>query len=426
MERLKSLLPDLTFVLCIAIGLRLMWALYIPVIPVSDSAAYDVFALNMLQHGTYGWTADAPESYWAVGTSALYAVLYAAFGHNYWAIVGLNIALSTGIIYFTYRLVEIFFSDTSAPIVTAYLLALWPTGVIYVTVLASELPYMLFSLSGFFYFVKTPSILNRKTLYAAVLFAAAYYVRPVVTVAILMIAISCVLYLHQKLVSVLARYVCVMVVIATLVAPWAYRNYQLYADFVPNSSNGGSVFWMGNSPGTDGGYAVIPPEVKAQAKSSYEQSKILKNQAMEYIAAEPFAFVQRTAYKLYRFHSYETIGVSWNKEGITRRLGDRALMPLKLITQAYWLVLVGLAVVGLVIFWRKESLWRLLCNPFTLSWASTAGIHAIVVSQDRYHLPTVPFIAAFSAISLIAAYRAFQNRPSSTPAVDRSAATEHG
>ena len=418
MDRLKSLLPQLTFILCIAIGLRLLWALFIPVVPISDSIAYDTFALNLWQHGTYGWTPDNPESYWAVGTSAIYALLYMLFGHSYWAVVILNILLSTGIIYFSYRLVEIFFPETFAPVITAYLLALWPTGIMYVTVLASELPYIFFSMAGFFYFVKSPSLFSLKTLYAAVLIAAAYYVRPVVTVAILMVAISCVLYLKQHPGQVIARFICVMSVTALMVAPWAYRNYQLYGDFVPNSSNGGSVFWMGNSPGTDGGYAVVPPEVKSQSKSSYEQSKILKARAIEYITAEPAAFVQRTMYKLYRFHSYETIGVSWNEHGITNRLGAWALLPLKLLTQAYWLLLVGLGIIGLAIFLHRSSFWMLICNPFTLSWASTAGIHAIVVSQDRYHLPTVPFIAAFAALTLIAGYEAINARLNSTPVVD--------
>ncbi|WGL15303.1 hypothetical protein PVT68_11035 [Microbulbifer bruguierae] len=410
MERLSALLPKLSFVLTLATGLRLLWALLIPVVPLSDSHAYDIFALNIWQHGTYGWSPETPESYWAVGTSALYASLYMLFGHSYWPIVFINILLSVGIIYFSYRLCEVFLPYSRAPILTAYLLTFWPTGILYVTVLASELPYMFLSMAGFYYFVTAPATISRFTLTAGLLFAAAYYVRPLITVAILMFAISCVLYSTQRFSQVCGRTLCALAVIVIMVAPWAYRNYQLYHDFVPNSSNGGSVFWMGNSPDTDGGYANIPKNVKDQAGNTYEQSKILKQQALEYIAAEPVAFVKRSFYKLYRFHSYETIGVSWNREGIEKTLGQRALLPLKALTQFYWLILVACGFVGMLLMWRNFTLWKLACHPFTLSWASSAGIHAIIVSQDRYHLPTVPFVAAFAAITLVWLFDFYQAR----------------
>lgn len=46
----------------LAILLRIIWALIIPVIPLSDSNAYDMFAWNIVQHGTYGWAADQPST----------------------------------------------------------------------------------------------------------------------------------------------------------------------------------------------------------------------------------------------------------------------------------------------------------------------------------------------------------------------------
>ena len=61
-------------VLAAGMALRLIWALLIPVDPVSDSAAYETFAWTLVNDGVYGWSADQPSAYWAVGTSAIAAL----------------------------------------------------------------------------------------------------------------------------------------------------------------------------------------------------------------------------------------------------------------------------------------------------------------------------------------------------------------
>jgi len=96
--------PNIITILVIAAAIRILWALLVPVVPLSDSNAYDTFALNLWQHGVYGWTPDSPTSYWPVGTSALYALVYQIFGHNYAFIVALNLLLSLAIIFFPTRL----------------------------------------------------------------------------------------------------------------------------------------------------------------------------------------------------------------------------------------------------------------------------------------------------------------------------------
>lgn len=52
-------------IVIVAIGfvLRTAWALLIPVIPVSDSQAYDALARMLVGHGVYGWTPAQPSAY---------------------------------------------------------------------------------------------------------------------------------------------------------------------------------------------------------------------------------------------------------------------------------------------------------------------------------------------------------------------------
>ena len=57
-------------VLTTALVLRVAWGILVPVVPVADSNAYDVFARVLTEHGVYGWTPGEPSAYWPVGTSA--------------------------------------------------------------------------------------------------------------------------------------------------------------------------------------------------------------------------------------------------------------------------------------------------------------------------------------------------------------------
>ena len=85
-------------IVCVAICVRAIWAMAVPVVPVSDSVAYDTFASNLANGDGYGWRPESPTAYWPVGTSAMYALLYAMFGHVYWPIVFFNIVLGVGIV----------------------------------------------------------------------------------------------------------------------------------------------------------------------------------------------------------------------------------------------------------------------------------------------------------------------------------------
>lgn len=389
---------SLPAIIALGLILRIIWALLVPVVPLSDSHAYDTFALNIWQHGVYGWTADEPTSYWPVGTSALYALIYKIFGHQYGYIVALNIVLSCGIIFYTHRLAQFFFATPVASF-CALLIAVWPTSILFVTVLASELPYLFLTLAGIYHFLAEDRVKLRNVLIVGVSFALAYYIRPLATTVLAVCAFCGIVACGKPVLPTAIRTLLVALMMVLAVAPWAKRNYDLYGNVVPMSTNGGAVFWMGNTPGTEGGYHQLPEYV--EGLDEYQRDQVLKAEAMEYIKEEPVAFLTRTIFKFLKFHSHETIGVTWNAEGIKQVFGERMLMPLKLLTQGFWLLCLLGGVIGALVFIKEKPLPRLF-HPLLILWLSSAGLHALIVAQDRYHLPIVPFVASFCAF---AAYR---------------------
>lgn len=384
---------SITHICILAVVLRVLWALLVPVIPMSDSAAYDSFALNIWQHGVYGWTPERPTAFWPVGTSAIYGLLYMLFGQNYLPIIILNIGCTLAIIVLTRALCDRFFSHSSIGLISALLIALWPTLIFYTTVLASELPYMAVLMGALYLLTKPSPTIIKLGVLSGVLFAIAYYIRPVAIVTLFI----AVFYLCIKGTPIrvwLPRSLLSLITLALLVSPWTYRNYQLYDAFVPMSTNGGVTLWMGNHPGTDGSYAPVPE--RFTNVDEYTRNQVLKQEAFDYIKAEPITFITRTLKKFFQFHLRETIGVSWNEKGIQQALGDWAVMPLKLIAQSYWSMTLLVALAGIIIMVTRQGFWHTAFHPFILLWASSAGIHAIIVSQDRYHIPIIPMVAAFA------------------------------
>jgi len=380
--------------------LRLLWLLAIPIVPVSDSHAYDVFARNMaLGHG-YGWEPGKPSAYWPVGTSAIYAAFYWLFGRSYTAIGLFQVAEGVAIVVIATSLARRWFNEQAA-VATAWLLACWPLLIQYTTLLASELHFILFTLAAFWLAgIPARGVLLRSLSSGAAL-AAAGYVRPL---ALLMPPL---LFLREGLEraqrkSALWGMVLCAVMMAACIAPWTLRNWQTLDRFVVISTNGGGNLWMGNNPEADTGY-MTPPALGIDNEADVD--RVLGQRAREYIFQDPIAFLKRSLKKLIVLHDRETIGITWNEGGILQRVGRGVLAPLKFLSSAYWWTALALAIWSLYLLAREGGMRRvLLCTP-VLAWGYFTVVHSVTVAADRYHVPALPFIAILAAYAISQLWR---------------------
>lgn len=101
-------------VVLLALCLRAAWALWVPVIPQSDSAMYHEFARSIADGRGYAYPAGNLTAYWPVGTSAVYAGLYVLFGQSYTVILLLNLALGVLLVLLTHQLAAHWFGPKPA------------------------------------------------------------------------------------------------------------------------------------------------------------------------------------------------------------------------------------------------------------------------------------------------------------------------
>lgn len=381
--------------LAVALSLRLLWGMLIPTIPLSDSHAYDIFAQNIAQGGSYGWKPDQPSAYWPVGTSAIYALFFRLIGHNYMPLVLFQVAIGVAVVALSMSLALRWFNGKVA-LTTGWLLACWPVLIEYTTLLASELIFMFFVLLAFWLASLPARHWLARALLSGVSLAAASYVRPLALIMAPLLFMREAVKKREWFVPLLACTVATVTMLVSIL-PWSLRNWQVFERVVLISTNGGSNLWMGNNPGGGIGY-VAPPKVDIANEA--DRDKYFARQAKEYIAQDPAAFLLRSVKKLISLHDRETIGVTWNEEGIKQRLGQSMLPPLKLASTVYWWVVLTAAFCGIVALARNTSLLLLLTCPPVATWAYFSLVHCVTVAGDRYHIPSVPFIAMLAGYCL--------------------------
>ncbi len=390
----------LIWILLLALVLRLVWAWWIPVFPLSDGEAYDTFARTLVEHGTFGWTAAEPTAFWPPGTTFMHAALYWAFGIKYLPIVAVNIALSLGLIVVCARVAARFWGSRVA-MLTALVLALWPTLVMYPTILASELPFLFLTLFSLDVWTNENIRPIRKGLAAGLLLGLAALVRPQALLLPLLFAFCAAV--NGGTLSKAIRYqlqvlVAAGIVMVIVISPWTWRNYQLYGEPVLISTNGGITLWMGNTPGTDGSYMNMPERFAVLPEN--ERARAMGQEAKAYIQQDPVGFLVRAVRKVALLYSNESVGVGWNAEGIKQALGEPWVNVLKRFTQLTWALILALALVGSWAAIRQQGWFRTLTSPITLSILYFTAIHSVVVSQERYHLAFAGQMAILAALGV--------------------------
>lgn len=393
----------LPVILGLALVLRLIWAALIEVYPVSDPEAYMMYAHNMVKHGVYGLWPDDPSAYWAVGAAAVYAGSYMVFGFGHVAVVVPNLISSLLVVWGLWDLGRRWFG-TRAGWIAALLFALWPMAIQFTTILASELHFMALTLLGLMAWDRAHPLRSRKfwlwSLAAGLAFAGATYMRPIALLVPGLLALAVLLKTPRDSFGPILRAFVITIVIFAAVAPWSARNERLFGEPVFMSTNFWANFWMGNHPGTDGVYKPLPPETDDMTE--IERSDYLKELSLRHLREDPAGFVVRTGWKALKLHSRETIGVGWNDKFLRERVGGTGVLVAKLISTGWWYAMLAAAFWGIVTLVRRGGYWATLLAPPVWLWGYYAGVHAVIVVGDRYHMPSIPMIALLAALGIAA------------------------
>jgi 4-amino-4-deoxy-L-arabinose transferase-like glycosyltransferase len=388
--------------------LRVAWAALVPVIPISDSGAYDILARNLAAGDGFVFTKGEPTCYFLPGAPFIYAALYFVFGQSYWTAVVLHVLVGAASVALVWKLTNEWFGSRAASI-SAWTLALWPSQIMFVTILATELLFGFLLLASLWLWTRETLSIWARGLLLGPLLALTALVRPHALLLPAIFALERLVRTRQSGASLGAAALAAIAMLAVL-SPWAWRNHHHFGAPVLVAANFGATLWMGNNPQSSGGFMHFPPDVRHL--NDVEREKELRRRATEFIKANPVRFAELSALRLLKTHGYETIHVGWNSEGIKQVFGEGALMPLKLISTGYWYAVLLAALVGVYLLLRQEGIRRGVLHPSVMLWGYFAAVHAVVLFQDRYHFVSIPMIAALAGF---AAALLLERRPAAKP-----------
>ena len=150
--------------------------------------------------------------------------------------------------------------------------------------------------------------------------------------------------------------------------------------------------------------------------SEVARADYLKDKAKTFMREHPGQALKLMGLKLFKLNNRETIGVVWNGDALEPRIGGSGMTLLKLIATGYWyLVFLG-GFAGIAVLVRQFGWLAGFFNPPVALWGYFTSLHAVVVAEDRYHMPSSAFIAMMAAVALIALVRKRALRTISTKA----------
>jgi len=205
----------------------------------------------------------------------------------------------------------------------------------------------------------------------------------------------------------LARRMAAMVAVAALcVMPWTLRNYTVFNQFIPVSTNFGSTFWAGHNPNATGEQTYPPVSLTAQAGPSnarfyqIEQSKVLQRAATEWIAANPIKDVSLIPWRLLGLAQGDGDAIYYwvNKTGdgkkpLSKPWADR----LALVGAISWYLLLTGFLASLVVFGRSMLRNGVLRASLAYIGASLFLFGVVLYGQFRYHIPLEPMMILVTA-----------------------------
>lgn len=379
----------LQHILMLALLLRVAWALAVPIVPISDSTVYDMLARRIAAGKGYTWPDGTPTVYWAVGASALYALVYALFTQSFLAVSIVNIVMGTLLVAAVHKLALTRFDESVARL-AALLAAIWPAWIALTSVLTSELPSNLLLAAGMAAIMSRGYSLLPRVIIGSLLLVMAAYVRPTTLPLIIAVPVLDALVSRQWKAALVGG-VLAFAVAAACFAPWTVRNEAHFGKPVLVSANFGVVLWMGNNPQSQGGYMTFPDGIP---DDEIARDELLKQQAIEFIKNNPGRYLELCMTRIKASYLRESIAVAWNAEG----LPDALELPLKIVMAVYWLGVFGLSLAGFALFVKREPI-RIL-DPMTAAVGLLGSISILVIGSDRYHFGLMPFVSIFAGYAL--------------------------
>jgi hypothetical protein len=399
--------------LCFAVylGLRLAVVAFLPIQQTSDNLWYYHRAAALAAGQGYSEN-HLPTAFWPVGWPGFLGGVFWLTGPS--PLVGqiVNLVCAAAIFVSTLRLGSILFADPRVGRLGVLLLTIYPNQIAYVPLLSTELFYTVLVLLAVDLLVGGENTLRWIAGGGVFGFATLTKAQTLLLPAVLLAAWWAAGSHDRRMRRSLGRAVVVYAAMAVVILPWTARNYRVFRQIIPVSTNGGLTLLSGNNPSAQGDYtqndplvAQVPHSVSQQVAADHLATAL----ALQWIRQHPgaaFALVPKKIWRLWAPDgegewAYQSGYPAYNKYSAIFR-------TLRFSNQAYYFGLLLLALSSIYYLSKGARMARgEAVTGFVLILYTTA-ISIIFSGQSRLHFFVMPWIAMYAAWTILEAMRAGQ------------------
>lgn len=311
--------------------------------------------------------------------------------------------------------------NSSVAIVTATVLALFPSLVFYTAIAFTETLFAFFVVAVVLAFVWHPWDRGRMSFrhlgLAGLLLGLSAEVRPF---TLLVVPVLAVLWLvhgagWRRAGAQVGVLLAAVVIVLT---PWTIRNYQAVDAFVPISTNLGDTVCISRTPGAFGGTStglydasgcrwILGNDEEGEDHFEVRNNRTNLASAWRFVRENPGEELSLQGQRLYySFSGSSQILDHWQEPVFSDQQWDPLMSPswrgvLGTVTDVYFFTVCALALVGSRFFWTRDEPRRLLV--WLTGIALIATIPLLLYGLERFHLPVLPLLAVVAAPALHAA-----------------------
>jgi hypothetical protein len=273
--------------------------------------------------------------------------------------------------------------------IAAWIVACYPMLLVYPLGLGTENPFFVLLLSSFFLLLAS---LEKPTIFRLLLSGLFLALTALTRSVILPFAALAILwswfFLKQKRGTLLIAFA-----FAVAILPWIVRNSLLHQKLTGIETSMGYNLYLGYHPQGNGSFVFGPSLDLLTILDDAERDRVGTEKAIEFIKAHPERFLPLAINRLGFFFGLEKrVLMYFYSNNIIGHVPPPLLLTISAILLLPFVIISTSAAVGLAYLrWRPE---HILLN---LLFAGYILPHVFILSEDRFHLALVPYIAILAA-----------------------------
>jgi 4-amino-4-deoxy-L-arabinose transferase-like glycosyltransferase len=269
----------------------------------------------------------------------------------------------------------------------AWIVACYPMLLVYPLGLGTENPFFILLLSSFLFLllsIEKPSLL--RLLLSGFFLGLTTLTRSVILpFALAAFCLLIVLHRKQAILAILA--------FALVISPWMIRNSLLHQKLTGIETSMGYNLYLGYHPEGNGSFVFGPSLDLLSILDDAERDRIGTEKAIEFIKVQPERFIPLAINRLGFFFGLE-------KRVLMYFYGNNIIgyVPLPLLLSISGILLLPFVVISVsAAFGLAYLRWKPQHILLILLFVSYILPHVFILSEDRFHLALVPYIAILAA-----------------------------